>query len=1123
MGKSPAHLTQERSMKLQLGKLFKKEVSRMKNLLAFVLVTLVIFTLFLPLQSSAQDDNLPGIQRVLKSASELNYPPFAIVQPDGSAGGFSVDLLKAVVEAAGLEVSFKVGPWHEIKEELATGVLDVLPLMSYSPERHKLYDFTAPYLQLNGAIFVRKGNTEIQQLSDLRGKEVLVMQGDTAHEYVEREKLTNRIIPTASYEEAFKLLAAGKHDGVVVQQIVGLQIIKKLGIKNVVPVQQKDISTLKPVALKLEGFEQKFCFAVQEGNSELLSKLNEGLSVIYLNGTYEKLYEKWFAPLLPKPQISTGEFLKYLLFILVPLLLLFALLGMWYLKRLVARKTGFLEQEIQQRKRIELELENANTKYIKAQQLGKIGNWDYNLNTQEFSGSMETRRIFGFDKDSPFFSTEEVEKCMPERERVHQALIDLIENDTPYNLEFDIITRDKGERRTIISLAEIERDESGNPLNVHGVIRDVTDSRKAVDDLQKSEQLLNEMGAIARIGGWEHDLVTHEATWTRETYKIVEIEFGPVPGPDEHLSYYPPEDRAILEKAYNRAVETETPFDIELQCTTAKGRLFWARVIGHPTFKDGKCIKMRGTFQDITERKSAEDVLRKTEGRFRILVETIPDLIWLKDKDGVFLACNPMFEGFYGIKEADIIGKTDYDFVDKELADFFIEHDRKAMAAGKPTSNEEWLTFANDGHRALHETIKTPMYDDCGTLIGVLGIARDITERKRAEEERVNLEGQLQQARKLEAIGVLAGGIAHDFNNILSAILGFTELAKNDEPSNQRLQEDLTEIYTAGCRAKELVQQLLTFSRRKKNAPHLLNIPTIVKEVVKFLRSTLPASIEIELKIDENVRPVLADPSQVHQIVMNLCSNAGQAMEEAGGILTIRVSETTPSDQFFASHPGLSPGGYIELIFQDTGTGIPPPIMGSIFDPYFTTKNAGDGTGLGLAVTYGIIRKIGGEIIAESEPGKGSIFTILLPIADRAEQGAESPDSSDVELSRGNERILLVDDEPQILKLTTRILEQYGYTVTTARDGLSALEMFKLNPLGFDLVISDVSMPKLSGDKLALHILAILPTMPILLASGYSKNISEELVMKTGVKGLLNKPVPEEQLLRKVRQVLDEN
>ena len=246
-------------------------------------------------------------------------------------------------------------------------------------------------------------------------------------------------------------------------------------------------------------------------------------------------------------------------------------------------------------------------------------------------------------------------------------------------------------------------------------------------------------------------------------------------------------------------------------------------------------------------------------------------------------------------------------------------------------------------------------------------------------------------------------------------------------------------------------------------------------------------------------------------------------MEDNGGVLTIKVSETTPPDEFFESHPGLSQGSYIELIFQDTGTGIAPQMMGSIFDPYFTTKNAGDGTGLGLAVTYGIIWKIGGEIIVESEPGKGSIFTILLPIAERGSQDTGNSGLSDFAPSGGNERILLVDDEPQILKLTARVLKKYGYIVTTAKDGRSALEIFKRNPLNFDLVISDVSMPKLSGDKLALQILAVLPTMPILLASGYSENISEEVIMKAGVKGVLDKPISEDELSRMVRQVLDQN
>ena len=439
------------------------------------------------LPASASAESPAEHKTILKSASELDYPPFAVVNPDGTADGFSVDLLKAATGAVGVSVSFKVGPWNELKKELIDKKIDVLPLVSYSKERDKVYDFTAPYLRMNGTVFVRKGNSAIQHLSDLMDKEVLVMQGDTAHEYVVREKLSEHIYPTVSYEEAFNLLSSGKHDAIVVQQIVGLQMIKKLHISNVVPVEQKAVSSLKPMALKLEGFEQKFCFAVPEGSQDVLSLLNEGLAIICLNGTYDTLYNKWFAPILPTPQVPLSELIKHTFSLLVPFLLFFTLLGLWYLKRLVSKRTIHLELEIKQRKLIENELADANAKYVKAQEIGKVGNWEYNISTQEFWGSTEAKRIYGFSMDSTVFTTEAVESCIIERGRVHEALVDLVERNKPYNLEFDIITRDTGQKRTILSLAELERDASGIPLKVRGVIQDITARRETENALRESE------------------------------------------------------------------------------------------------------------------------------------------------------------------------------------------------------------------------------------------------------------------------------------------------------------------------------------------------------------------------------------------------------------------------------------------------------------------------------------------------------------------------------------------------------------------------------------------------------------------------------------------------------------
>ena len=960
----------------------QQKIKRRINCLVRILYSIIFLSY--PFLSCAE--NRVGNQMQLQSAGELDYPPFSIITPDGKAGGFSVELLQAAVEAAGRTISFKVSPWHELKQELAEGKLDVLPLVSYSKERDKVYDFTAPYLKMNGTVFVRKGNTTIETLADLRGKEVLVMEGDTAHEYTIREHLTDKIFPTNTYDEAFRLLSQGKHDAIVVQQIVGLQMIKKLHIKNVVAVQNKHITTLKPAALKLNGFEQIFCFAVQEGNHQLLSELNEGLTVLYLNGTYETLYQKWFAPILPPPEHSIGQIIKEALVVLVPLLLILAVSVMWYFKRLVAKKTLFLKLEIGERKRIEKELEEANANYIQAQKLGKVGNWTYDIATEQFFGSAEAKRIYGLDMNSPSYTREAVHSCIVERDRAQQALNDFLDKGIPYNIEYTIHTKDTGERRTILSRAELKRDSSGNPVQLTGMIQDITESRHAADALQSSERLLNEMGAIALIGGWEHDLITRKATWTKETFKIIEIESETIPGPDEHLDFYLPEDRAILRKEYQRTVETGKPFDLRLQYTTAKGRLIWARVIGHPEYKDGQCIKMRGTFQDITERM-------------------------------------------------------------------------------------KYVT-------------------------------------------------NLMQSQRLESLGVLSGGIAHDFNNILSAILGFTELAKDNNPDNRQLQEDLNEIYTAGVRARELVMQIMAVSRKQEYTPSPVHVPDIVMETMKMLRSTFPATIEIELLIDENIRPVLADETQLHQVIMNICTNAKQAMENQGGVLTIKVTETTPSETLLAHHPALRADTYVQLHFQDTGTGIEPRILHSIFDPYFTTKNHGDGTGLGLAVTYGIVHEMAGDIVVESLLGKGSVFTVFLPITDQGPQDIANDDPSPKTFPRGDQHILIVDDELPILKSTSRILESNGYTVTAEENGRMALERFKNNPLAYDLVLSDVTMPKISGDQLAKEILLIRPDIPVLLASGYSNTVTEASVMENGIQCLLQKPFTEQQLLTAIHQAL---
>jgi PAS domain S-box-containing protein len=525
--------------------------------------------------------------------------------------------------------------------------------------------------------------------------------------------------------------------------------------------------------------------------------------------------------------------------------------------------------------------------------------------------------------------------------------------------------------------------------------------------------------------------------------------------------------------------------------------------------------------QAITDSKQTEAELRKSEGHFRTLVQTIPDLIWLKDKDGVYLSCNPKFERFFGAKVADIVGKTDYDFVDREVANFFVENDRKAMLEGKPTSNEEWITFADDGHRVLLETIKTPMCDSQGTLIGVLGIGRDITERRRAEEENAQLQVQLQQAQKMEAIGTLAGGIAHDFNNILGAILGYAELAQEDSPAGSMMRKDIDQVVKASHRAKDLVKQILAFSRQAATDHIPLQPGIIIKEALKMLRSSLPTTIDIRQDIDPEAGLILADPTQIHQVIVNLCTNAFHAMEETGGILNISLKKTTLTKPDLANEPHVQPGDFIQLSIGDTGPGIAPEIREKIFDPYFTTKAVGKGTGMGLAIIHGIVKSYNGFVSCHSRPGEGTVFHVYLPVI--SDSVVPEPETLSLDLPQlGNERILFIDDEDILAEMGKVMLERLGYRVTVRNNSLEALNTFQNQPEQFDLVISDQTMPDMTGIDLARRMLQIRPGMPIILCTGYSSLISEDKAKSLGIKGFALKPLAKKDIAAIIRKVLDE-
>jgi signal transduction histidine kinase/ActR/RegA family two-component response regulator len=380
-------------------------------------------------------------------------------------------------------------------------------------------------------------------------------------------------------------------------------------------------------------------------------------------------------------------------------------------------------------------------------------------------------------------------------------------------------------------------------------------------------------------------------------------------------------------------------------------------------------------------------------------------------------------------------------------------------------------------------------------------------------------EKQLQQMMKLQAIGTLAGGIAHDFNNILFPIVGYTELTMDDIPKDSQARQNLEEILKATDRAKKLVQQILTFSRQDCQERKPLQVQYLIKEALKLLRATIPSSIEIECNIDESCGSIKGDPTQIHQVIMNLCTNAYHAMQESGGKLEVSLKEIDISYEQSLDRVGMKIGKHIELIVKDSGHGMEPQVMERIFEPYYTTKEQGKGTGLGLSVIHGIIKNHSGDIAVSSQPGKGATFKVYLPIIDDIEEEIQIDEP--LTAVNGKERILLVDDEEQIIDIEQQILERLGYHVTPKTDSQEALEEFAAQPERFDLVITDMTMPKMTGDQLARRMMDIKPQIPVILCTGFNETISEEKALAMGIDKFVMKPIVKDELASTIRTVLD--
>ncbi len=520
--------------------------------------------------------------------------------------------------------------------------------------------------------------------------------------------------------------------------------------------------------------------------------------------------------------------------------------------------------------------------------------------------------------------------------------------------------------------------------------------------------------------------------------------------------------------------------------------------------------------KEILERKQIEENLEKINKFLKnILDSSLSISIISTDLDKNILFWNKGAEIMFGYKAEEVVGKQTIDILyPDEATKKQIDGIRSFILKKQQVVNQEINEITKDGKTLWVSMNLTPCLDERGEVIGVLGIGEDISRRK-------NLEQQLLQAQKMEAIGTLAGGIAHDFNNILTAILGYTDLAKFKVASGSQLEQYINQIQTACSRAGALVEQILSFSRQTKCEKRFINIQPVIREALKLLRASLPTTIEISQDIQTESGTIYADPVQIHQVLMNLCTNAKHAIGDNEGTLKIILAKVNlDGDSSLLTHD-MNPGPYFKLSVTDTGHGMSPEVMRRIFEPYFTTKDSGVGTGLGLAVVHGIIKSHGGTIKVESEEGKGSTFNIYLPLIERPEEYLEE----DViePLSLGNERILFVDDERTLTELGKDMLQYLGYEVVATTSSIEALELFHNQKDQLNLVITDMTMPNMTGDKLATEILKICPDIPIIICSGFSERMTDKKAKKIGISAFIMKPLVMRELSKTIRRILDKS
>ncbi|MBU1638479.1 PAS domain S-box protein, partial [bacterium] len=783
-------------------------------------------------------------------------------------------------------------------------------------------------------------------------------------------------------------------------------------------------------------------------------------------------------------------------------------------------------QDITERKQAELVLRTSTVHLQNALRVAKLGPWQYDVLKDEFTFSDEFYAIFktsaeandGYTMSSEQYAKQFVyPEDMPLVGQEIQQVLETHDPDFTRQLEHRIIYAD-GTVGYIAVRFQVELNDEGRVTRTYGMNQDITERYLAEQKLRENEARLRQLFENSGEGILIVDLEERIIMANSAAHRIFGVEDGSIVGEDIR-NYIDPEQRqSVVEQTQRRLKGESSTYELSILRTDGERRHVITTVSPWRNH-EGTVVGSCGVLRDITAREHAAAETRAARKMLQDVIDAIPAHIFWKDCNSVYMGCNQTFAQAAGLKSTeDIIGKNDYDMPwTKKEANSYRECDARVMNSNKPEEHVIETQHNAEGKDAWLDTSIIPLHDDEGRVIGILGLYQDITETVKSKAERRKLEDQLRQSQKLETIGTLAGGIAHDFNNILVPILVTSQMILEDIEKDSQTYEDVEQINIAAKRARDLVRHILTFSRQSEGERINIDLTQIVKEVVKLLQSSLPSTILLNYNITPECGRVVADPTQIHQVLMNLCTNAYQAIGENEGRIAVRLERLCFNANHIVNTPDYKSGEYVVLSVEDTGSGIKPETLEHIFDPFFTTKEVGKGTGLGLSVAHGIAKHHGGFILVDSEVGKGSKFSLYLPVAETASENKEQCEEAS---EGGNERVLLVDDDPEIANMARRILERFGYSVTVRTSSIECIEAFKARPDDYDIILTDQIMPQMTGDQLIEKIHEVKPDLPAVLMTGFSTKVNENNYKTFGFDEFVMKPMVPNQLNSAIRLAL---